>query len=239
MPRKKSAPQQEPTHWRNRIVGYGEEDADQLVAHPLNWRIHPRNQQALIADILDEVGFVAEVMVNRRTGRVVDGHMRVMVAMERGEKVPVRYIDVSEEEEEKILATFDPVGALAFRDDNNYQDIMSRISAEEEALKAFFSQQKREDKELTNVPQSTVELVGYDTRPGYQNKTPGSESNEVDEQSSGSSGGGWQVLSFLLPDEDYRFVQGVIEQVKAKTGVFADHEAIVALCRTYKDENGA
>src|SRR6266704_2927845 len=31
--------------WRNRIVGHGEEDPEQLLANPKNWRIHPKNQQ--------------------------------------------------------------------------------------------------------------------------------------------------------------------------------------------------
>ncbi len=56
-----------PAAWRNRIVGTGEEAPDQLLANPGNWRIHPRNQQNALAGALDTVGWVQQVMVNRRT----------------------------------------------------------------------------------------------------------------------------------------------------------------------------
>jgi hypothetical protein len=66
------------TAWRNRITGAGEEAPDQLLANPRNWRLHPRNQQAALAGSLDAGRrWVQQVMVNRQTGFVVDGHARV------------------------------------------------------------------------------------------------------------------------------------------------------------------
>jgi hypothetical protein len=85
-----------PTSWRNRIVGSGEEAPDQLLANPANWRIHPKQQQAALAGSLDTVGWVAQVMVKRRTGFVVDGHARVALAISRDEPtVPVVYVDLA------------------------------------------------------------------------------------------------------------------------------------------------
>jgi hypothetical protein len=76
--------------WRNRITGTGEEAPDQLLANPANWRIHPKAQQDALAGALDEVGWVQQVLVNRRSGFVVDGHARVTLALSRGEAtVPV------------------------------------------------------------------------------------------------------------------------------------------------------
>ena len=63
--------------WRNRIVGSGEEAPDQLLANPGNWRVHPKAQQDALAGALDAVGWVGQVLVNRRSGCVVDGHARV------------------------------------------------------------------------------------------------------------------------------------------------------------------
>lgn len=62
--------------WRNRIVGSGEEAPDQLLANPGNWRVHPKAQQQALAGILGQVGWVQQVLVNRRTGHVVD-HRRL------------------------------------------------------------------------------------------------------------------------------------------------------------------
>lgn len=68
----KSAPPAAPVAWRNRIVGEGMEDADQLLANPRNWRIHPKAQQDALEGVLREVGWVQRVIVNQRTGFVVD-----------------------------------------------------------------------------------------------------------------------------------------------------------------------
>src|SRR4029077_13983384 len=105
--------------WRNRITGSGEEAPDQLLANPANWRIHPKTQQDALAGALDAVGWVQQVLVNRRSGFVVDGHARVGVALAGGEPtVPVLYVDLAPDEEALVLATLDPLGAMAGRDDD-------------------------------------------------------------------------------------------------------------------------
>ena len=94
--------------WRNRIVGTGEEKPDALLANPRNWRIHPKLQREAMAGVLDQVGWIQNVMVNRRTGFLVDGHLRVDLAMERGEaSIPVVYVDLTEEEEGLALAALE------------------------------------------------------------------------------------------------------------------------------------
>src|SRR6266705_1108793 len=102
--------------WRNRIVGHGEEDPEQLLANPRNWRIHPKAQQDALAGVLAQVGWVQDVIVNQRSGFVVDGHARVAIAISAGERVPVVYVDLSDEEEALILATIDPLSAMAVTD---------------------------------------------------------------------------------------------------------------------------
>ena len=99
--------------WRNRIVGYETMAASRLVANDKNWRLHPKTQERALAAMFDDVGWVQNVVVNQTTGRIVDGHLRVRLAMERGAKVPVTFVKLSEEEEARILLSFDPIGAMA------------------------------------------------------------------------------------------------------------------------------
>lgn len=129
-------------HWRNRIVGFGEEDPQQLQANPWNWRIHPQKQQDALLDILDRIGWAGPpVIVNRRTGHVVDGHLRILLAMRRGEKkVPVQYVDLDEEEEKIILATLDPISAMAAADEQVLADLLAQIEAEDEQIAALLQQ---------------------------------------------------------------------------------------------------
>jgi len=103
--------------WQNRIVDTGSEDPQQLLANPKNWRIHPKQQQDALANVLDRVGWVMDVIVNRETGFVVDGHLRVAMAISREEPaVPVSYVELSDSEEDLVLASLDPVGGLAITD---------------------------------------------------------------------------------------------------------------------------
>lgn len=114
--------------WQNRITGHGEEAPDQLLANPANWRIHPFEQQQALAAVLDEVGWVAEVIVNQTTGHVVDGHLRVSLAISKGEKtVPVRYVNLTEDEEKLVLATYDPMASLAVMDGDALANLLREV----------------------------------------------------------------------------------------------------------------
>ncbi len=84
--------------WRSRIVGHAEVAPTELVPNPRNWRTHPSDQQAALSGALAEVGWVAEVTVNRTTGHVVDGHLRIELALALARKeltVPVTYIETA------------------------------------------------------------------------------------------------------------------------------------------------
>ena len=74
------------TEWRNRIIGTGMEDAEQLLANPKNWRVHPKAQQTALEGALNEIGWVQNVIVNQRTGFVVDGHARIALAISKGRR---------------------------------------------------------------------------------------------------------------------------------------------------------
>ena len=124
--------------WRNRIIGVGEEAPDQLLANPRNFRIHPKAQQDAMEAVLDSVGFVQHVIVNQRTGFVVDGHLRVSIAISRDEtRVPVVYVDLSDDEEQLILTTFDPIGAMAGTDREKLQELLGNVRADDERMQAL------------------------------------------------------------------------------------------------------
>lgn len=121
--------------WESRIIGHGEAAPSDLVGNPRNWRTHPQAQRDALAGVLDEVGWVQDVIVNKRTGYLVDGHARVAVAAQRGEDaVPVVYVDLSEDEERLILSTLDPLSAMAEADSEALTDLLAIVTIEDEAL---------------------------------------------------------------------------------------------------------
>lgn len=123
------------TGWRSRIVGQGDEAPDQLMANPRNWRIHPKAQQDALAGALDQVGWVQRVIVNRQTGHLVDGHLRVELALSRSElTVPVEYVDLTPEEEGLVLASLDPIAAMAGQDDEKLRQLLTEVEFDSKAL---------------------------------------------------------------------------------------------------------
>lgn len=131
------------TEWRNRIVGHGEEAPDQLLANPLNWRTHPIVQQEALKEILQNIGWVQDIIVNRRTGHLIDGHLRVQLALrDHDVMVPVTYVDLSEEEERTILATFDPIGDLATADKAKLSELLQTVDIGDAIVRKLLDQLK-------------------------------------------------------------------------------------------------
>lgn len=127
--------------WQNKIVRYAEFDPAELVAHPQNWRQHPKLQSDAMEGVLTEVGWVAPVIVNDRTGHMLDGHLRVSRALSRNQPtVPVLYVDLSEAEELEILATFDPLSAMAAKDADQLAALLDQVSSGETAVQAMLDQ---------------------------------------------------------------------------------------------------
>jgi DNA modification methylase len=114
--------------WANRIVAHGEEPPADLLPNPLNWRVHGTTQQGVLADVLGEVGLVQSVIVNRTTGHLIDGHLRVELAKAQGQPtIPVVYVELSEDEERVILASLDPITAMAGADKEVLAELLAGI----------------------------------------------------------------------------------------------------------------
>jgi ParB-like chromosome segregation protein Spo0J len=138
--------------WENRIVGHGEESPDQLVANPRNWRIHPHRQQNVLEGAIKDVGFLRSVTVNRRTGYVLDGHLRVAMAISSGqESIPVEYVDLSEAEEAEALATLDPISGMAVADEQQFSALMEDIESSDENVAQMLSELAAEQSTITGV----------------------------------------------------------------------------------------
>jgi hypothetical protein len=121
--------------WRNRIVGEGSQPASAFTANPRNWRIHTAAQQAALSGVLDEVGWVQRVIVNRRTGHLLDGHERVAQALQAGDAdVPYVEVDLDEREERLMLAMLDPIGAMAVTDQEAYDALLESVTAGDESV---------------------------------------------------------------------------------------------------------
>ena len=127
------------TLFANRIVGYTTKRASELKANPLNWRKHPQQQRDAVQASLRELGWIAAVVENVRTGLLIDGHERVAQASARDEVVPVLQVDLSEDEERLALATFDPITYMAETDAAQLEALLQSVNTGEAALQSLLA----------------------------------------------------------------------------------------------------
>lgn len=125
---------------QTRIIESGTARPIDLAANPRNFRAHPEAQRQALEAALIDIGWISPVIVNKRTGLILDGHLRVAVALHRREaEVPVDWVDLTEEEEGAALATLDPITAMAKANPHLYGRLLQVTATGNEDLMAYLS----------------------------------------------------------------------------------------------------
>ena len=127
-------------------------DPGELAENPANWRRHPGQQLAALTDVISEVGWAGACLFNERTGRLIDGHARRKVALDQGTtKIPVLVGNWTEEQEKKILATLDPLAAMAEADAGQLDALLRDVSTGSEAPSAMLTELAEKSGVVLNV----------------------------------------------------------------------------------------
>jgi hypothetical protein len=128
------------SEWRNRIVGNDLADPRTLSTNPYNWRAHPKKQQEALRAAIRDLGYLRSVTVNKRTGNIIDGHLRVELAIFAGQDtIPVEYVDLDEAEEAEAIATFDPITAMAGAEPEALDRLLREIASDEPQIQQLLS----------------------------------------------------------------------------------------------------
>jgi hypothetical protein len=118
--------------FRDRIVELIRVPASELGRNSLNWRVHPKAQKDALSGVLADIGFVGALIARRLEDgslELLDGHLRAEVSGD--ELVPVLVVDLDEDEANKVLATFDPLSAMAERDKSALRSLILSIRQDE------------------------------------------------------------------------------------------------------------
>lgn len=117
-----------PGLWQRRVYARAEVDPRHLEPNPGNYKEHPADQREVLAATIAEVGWIGEVYVSGLSGKILDGHARVDEAIASGQPtIPVAYINcVDQEDEDRILATFNTVGQMSRQDDGKLLELLNR-----------------------------------------------------------------------------------------------------------------
>ena len=138
--------------WVNRIVGSDVVPAASFAPNPANWRQHPLGQRDAMGGVLGEVGWVGQALVNLRNSpewgeaagvaTMIDGHLRVAMALDRDPQTPVPrlLVDLTPDEEALVLATFDPISAMATANATLIESLLSGLHTNSEAVSKLLSE---------------------------------------------------------------------------------------------------
>ena len=122
----------------DRIKEFRRVPATTLHPHPKNWRVHNDRQRNVLQGILAEIGYADALLVRELSDgslQLIDGHLRAETTP--NQEVPVLILDLNDAEAEKLLATFDPLAALAETDQTMLDKLVANIETENVAVQEF------------------------------------------------------------------------------------------------------
>ena len=148
------------TDFRDRIKELRRVRAGDLKPDERNWRRHPESQRQALIAMMERVG-VVDAVIARETAEglvLVDGHLRSDIAEDA--EIPVLVVDLDEAEAGEVLATFDPLSAMANRDDEVLTALIQGVARDDEELQAILAEMHDNISvvpENPNDPDATVE----------------------------------------------------------------------------------
>jgi hypothetical protein len=120
---------------RDRVKELRRVKASELRPSPSNWRTHPAAQRDALQGLLAEVGFAGALLARELddgTLELIDGHLRAETLPDT--EVPVLVLDVDAAEARKLLASFDPIAAMAQADAEALDGLLREVQTGNQAL---------------------------------------------------------------------------------------------------------
>lgn len=144
---------------RNRIKELRLVRPDEVRPNAKNWRAHPQNQRDALRGVLAQVGIAAPVIAYETPEglTLIDGHERMTV----GVPFPCVILDVSEEEADVLLATFDPIGELATANQEKLAEILNDTAGkvQAEAVRQMLDDLRHTNGLSDNAPPTVDEIL--------------------------------------------------------------------------------
>jgi hypothetical protein len=128
---------------RNRIKELRQVKASEILQNPKNWRKHPMSQAKALKGMLGEIGY-ADALIAYESDEglmLIDGHLRAETTPDM--EVPVLITDLSEDEADKLLATLDPLAAMAQNDKTALSDLMDNINFSNDTTNSMLAELRR------------------------------------------------------------------------------------------------
>lgn len=151
---------------RNRVIETVRVRLGDLRPHPRNFRTHPTEQADALRGVLAEVGFAGVPLTRRLPDgslQLLDGHLRAETSPDL--EVEVAVTDLDDAEALKVLATYDPIGAMATANDDALRSLLAEIETESPALEAMLNQLAEDNGITEELPEPGAGGDEFDTTP--------------------------------------------------------------------------
>jgi hypothetical protein len=211
---------------RNRVKELRHVPACDLRPNPKNWRTHPKAQQDALKGVLAEVGMadawevgMADACLARELDdgslMLIDGHLRAETASEA--TVPVLILDVDEAEADKILATLDPLAAMAGSDAVRLDELLRSVDTGSEALQDMLA--------------ATANAAGLYNEAQSESQVEPLESKPADTDRDYASSAIRQIV-LVFDQEQYESVVEALGEHAEKFGLSNNTEVVLHLLET-------
>lgn len=203
---------------RDRIRELRRVPASELRPNPKNWRTHPEAQANALRGLLSEVGIADAVLARELEDgslMLIDGHLRAETL--GTETVPVLVLDVNEAEADKVLATLDPLAAMAEADAAKLDAILREIDTGSEDVQQLLADLAEEHKLYDVTEAAPPELADGDRAPFRQ-------------------------MTFTVHDDQHAVIEEAIAKAKKAGGDASEvnensnGNALAFICKAYVDE---
>ena len=124
---------------KNRIKELRQVRASELLPNPRNWRRHPTGQADALRGALAEIGY-ADALIAYETPdglMLIDGHLRAETTPDM--EVPVLITDLDEQEADMLLATLDPLAAMASRDQSSLSSLLETLDVQNDSVRLMLA----------------------------------------------------------------------------------------------------
>jgi DNA modification methylase len=126
---------------RDRVIEFKRVNRDDVLPNEHNWRKHPEPQRAALRGLIQEIGVAGAGLAyysERNGGKLclIDGHLR---REEIPEQLPVIITDLNDVEADKLLASYDPLAAMAQADKVQLDALLHEVSTGDAALSQMLS----------------------------------------------------------------------------------------------------
>lgn len=149
---------------KDRIKEFKRVKSSELAANPLNWRTHPDHQRKAFRGILDEIGIAGAVVAYQTSQglRLIDGHLR-KEEYGKDTPIPVLILDVTEEEANKLLATFDPISDMAGMNNEALNELLESVAFNSDDVNNLLQSLASQNSEM-ELPEPEKQDMSYSER---------------------------------------------------------------------------